>query len=498
MVRIAFHYLGCRLNEAENESIARSMVGAGYELVSVSDNPDVIVLNTCGVTSDAMRKSRNLMRRFAAQGARLLILMGCAVDLMNAGENPVSDDDLRGNVLRVSRNSRETAKSETTGQTDPTTVTDGGETFEKTVLSSQSEVVARSVSENKTACSKIENGDRHPDLKIVRIYRDDRSNAVDIILRAVEEIWGASAQAERKAYRPRIRCFIKIEDGCNNACTYCSVRIARGRERSVPSDDIISEIRRCLTLGEREIVLTGVQLGAWKEGDRRLPDLIDSILSDTDVERLRLSSIEPWHLRPELYQLWNDKRLCPHFHTPVQSGSDEVLSMMRRRTHLAEFEGKIADLRARIPDVRISTDLIVGFPGETDEMWQSTLDFIERVRFDDIHLFRFSARPGTVAATLPNPVPPNVKRDRWNAVHTLMTQIKRDKMQSSIGSLFRVLWETPVRSSAEGKCRWCGYTENYLRIYRDFDANKSMRGMITCELFCDTDIAANVESEDAL
>ena len=474
------------------------MVGAGHELVSVADNPDVIVLNTCGVTSDAMRKSRNLMRRFAALGARLLILMGCAVDLMNAGESPVSDDDLRGYVRRKSRNSLKTTESETTGHTDPATEIDGDEALAKTVLFSQSEGVARSVAENKMACSKIENGDCHPNFKIVRIYRNERSNAVDIISRAVEEIWGASAQADRKAYRPRIRCFIKIEDGCNNACTYCSVRIARGRERSVPSDDIIAEIRRCLSLGEREIVLAGVQLGAWKDGDRRLPDLIDSILSGTDVERLRLSSIEPWHLRPELYQLWIDKRLCPHFHTPVQSGSDEVLSMMRRRTHLAEFEGKIADLRAQIPDVRISTDLIVGFPGETDEMWQSTLDFIERVRFDDIHLFRFSARPGTVAATLPNPVPPNVKRDRWNAAHTLMTQIKRNKMQSSIGSRFRVLWETPVRGAVNGKCRWCGYTENYLRIYRDFDANKSMRGMITFELFCEKDIIANVESEEAL
>ena len=436
MVRIAFHYLGCRLNEAENEAIARSMTDKGHEIVAIADNPDVIVLNTCGVTADAMRKSRNLMRRFAAAGARLLVLMGCAVDLMQAGENSVLDDDLR------------------------------------------------------------QGAKRDDDLRIVRIYRDDRPKAADIIARAIDETWNASVAQAPTAYKPRIRCFIKIEDGCNNACTYCSVRLARGRERSVAGADIVEEIRRCLALGEREIVLTGVQLGAWKEGDRRLPDLIGDILSKTDVERLRLSSIEPWHLRPELYELWSDKRLCPHFHTPVQSGSDAVLSMMRRRTHLAEFESKINDLRRKIPNVRVSTDLIVGFPGETDAMWRETLDFIERIGFDDIHLFRFSARPGTIAATLPNPVAPEVKRERWNEAHDRMMQIKRDKMQASIGALCRVLWETRGHEIVDGKRRWSGYAENYLRLYRYFDADRSMRGTVTCEIFGENDIATNIEQDD--
>ena len=435
MVRIAFHYLGCRLNEAENEAIARSMTDKGHEIVAIADNPDVIVLNTCGVTADAMRKSRNLMRRFAVAGARLLVLMGCAVDLMQAGENSVSDDDLR------------------------------------------------------------QGAKRDDDLRIVRIYRDDRPKAADIIARAIDETWNASVAQAPTAYKPRIRCFIKIEDGCNNACTYCSVRLARGRERSVAGADIVEEIRRCLALGEREIVLTGVQLGAWKEGDRRLPDLIGDILSKTDVERLRLSSIEPWHLRPELYELWSDKRLCPHFHTPVQSGSDAVLSMMRRRTHLAEFESKINDLRRKIPNVRVSTDLIVGFPGETDAMWRETLDFIERIGFDDIHLFRFSARPGTIAATLPNPVAPEVKRERWNEAHDRMMQIKRDKMQASIGALCRVLWETRGHEIVDGKRRWSGYAENYLRLYRYFDADRSMRGTVTCEIFGENDIATNIEQD---
>ena len=493
MVRIAFHYLGCRLNEAENEAIARSMTDKGHEIVAIADNPDVIVLNTCGVTADAMRKSRNLMRRFAAAGVRLLVLMGCAVDLMQAGENPVSDDDLRQGAKRDdsdhSADQRFEQKVDRESELGTRRNADRG--FAIGVdIESESSIVQRS--EEDTEHSSVQDDD----LRIVRIYRDDRPKAADIIARAIDETWNASVAQAPTAYKPRIRCFIKIEDGCNNACTYCSVRLARGRERSVAGADIVEEIRRCLALGEREIVLTGVQLGAWKEGDRRLPDLIGDILSKTDVERLRLSSIEPWHLRPELYELWSDKRLCPHFHTPVQSGSDAVLSMMRRRTQLAEFESKINDLRRKIPNVRVSTDLIVGFPGETDAMWRETLDFIERIGFDDIHLFRFSARPGTIAATLPNPVAPEVKRERWNEAHDRMMQIKRDKMQASIGALCRVLWETPAHEIVDGKRRWSGYAENYLRLYRYFDADRSMRGMMTCEIFGENDIATNIEQDD--
>ncbi len=437
MVRIAFHYLGCRLNEAENEALARQMIDSGHEIADLDGNPDVIVLNTCGVTADAMRKSRNLMRRFAAQGVRVLALMGCAVDLMDAGENPVSDEELL----------QQTA--------------DAGA----------------------------------PPLKIVRIRRSDRPHAAQIIARAAESL-GDASEARPSAYKPRMRCFIKIEDGCNNRCTYCSVRLARGPERSVPTADIIAEIKRCLALGEREFVLAGVQLGAWKEGCRRLEHLIADILSQTDAQRLRLSSIEPWHLRPELYALWRDSRLCPHFHCPVQSGSDAVLAAMGRRTQLAAYEEKIADLRRLLPNARVSTDIIVGFPGETDAMFRETLAFIERVGFDDIHLFRFSPRPGTVAATLPDPVAPDVKRARRDAAHDLMTQVKRARMQRNLGALCRVLWESCDDAPKNGKLRWCGYAENYLRLYREFDENKPMRGTITCELFGENDIAPNLEQKN--
>ena len=290
-----------------------------------------------------------------------------------------------------------------------------------------------------------------------------------------------------------MRSFIKIQDGCNNKCTYCAVRLARGPERSEPAAKVIEEIKRCLALGEREIVLTGVQLGAYRQDNYVLKDLITDILAQTSVTRLRLSSIEPWHIRPDLWALWKDTRLCPHFHIPVQSGSDAVLTAMKRRTPIDGYLQKLAAIRAEIPNVRISTDLIVGFPGETEDMWLETLAFIRHAEFDDVHLFRFSPRPNTPAAVMPNPVPPDIKRKRWNEAETLIETIKTQRLAHTIGAHLRVLWEQALDTEGD-HIRWQGYSENYLRIIRTFPKDMAMRGMITDEIFINEDIALNVSN----
>ena len=434
MFTVAFHFLGCRLNEAENEFLARAFVEAGHAMVDLEDHPDVIVLNTCGVTADAMRKSRNLARRMAALRPRLLVLMGCAMDLMADGEYPLSDDEL--------------------------------------------------VSESGT------------DMQILRILKKDKANAAPLIIAAMEHLRvmeRGGTPLPPPVYRLRIRSFIKIQDGCNNRCTYCAVRLARGPERSESTSQILGEIQKCLALGEKEIVLTGVQLGAWREEQRRLPDLIKDILSHTDVKRLRLGSVEPWHVRPELWELWKDRRLCPHFHIPVQSGSDTVLTAMCRRTSIEGYLQKMEAMRAAIPNLRISTDLIVGFPGETETAWHETLDFIQKARFDEAHLFRFSPRPNTIAASLPNPVPPDIKRKRWNEAQSLIQSIRRDIMQKSIGAKHEVLWENIHGTTDNGAARWSGYSENYLRFIRAFPAGKMERGTVTTECFGEADLANNLE-----
>ena len=431
-MKIAFHYLGCRLNEAENEHIARDMVEAGHQMVTLDDQPDIIVLNTCGVTGEAMRKSRKCARKLASGGPRMLVLMGCAVDLMENGENPVDDEDVA-------------AKSDDSVQ-------------------------------------------------IIRILRKDKPDASKIILSAISQFLSNQTQdlKETAKYRLRMRSFIKIEDGCNNQCTYCSVRIARGREVSYPTQQILDEINHCIALGEKEFVLTGVQVGAWKEGNRRLHDLIVDILDKTAVRRLRLSSIEPWHTRPELWQLWHDTRLCPHFHIPVQSGSDAVLTAMKRRTPIDGYLEKMAAIRADIPHVRISTDLIVGFPGETDQMWQETLSFIRQAQFDDVHLFRFSARPGTIAADLPDQISPVTKHKRWYEAETLIADIRRQRLIAAIGQPCEVLWENICEKGVDKNC-WYGYSKNYLRLNRWFDADVYMRGNVTRETFSECDIEPNIK-----
>ena len=435
-MKIALSFLGCRLNEAENEHLARSLVAAGHWMVSPDDKPDVIVLNTCGVTADAMRKSRNYARRMAALRPRILVLMGCAVDLMQAGENPLRDDEL----VQAARDAAVTPPAH--------------------------------------------------EMRVLRILAADKQNAATAILGAIRKL-GEVASAPKAAYPLRMRSFIKIQDGCNNRCTYCAVRLARGPERSLSTAEILDEIRRCLELGEREIVLTGVQLGAWREGNRSLHHLIRDILDTTDVQRLRMSSIEPWHLRPELWELWRDRRLCPHFHIPVQSGSDAVLAAMQRRTPIDKYLDKVAAIRAQIPGVRISTDLIVGFPGEDDAMWRETMEFIERAQFDAVHLFRFSPRPGTAAAEMPDQLPADVKRRRWNEAENRIRDIQRTRLEAAIGSVADVLWEC-ARKTENGRTRWQGYAGNYLQFERWFAENAIHRGDITREIFTPSDIDANL------
>ena len=193
-------------------------------------------------------------------------------------------------------------------------------------------------------------------------------------------------------------------------------------------------------------------------------------------------------MRPELWNLWQDQRLCPHFHIPVQSGSDAVLTAMKRRTPIEGYLQKLDAIRETIPNVRISTDLIVGFPGETDEMWQETMHFIDQAQFDDVHLFRFSARPGTIAASLPNPVTPDVKRQRWNQAQERIQTIQKNRLIQAIGQPCDVLWESH-ENTTDGKTQiWTGYSKNYLQISRPFDIGIDMRGQITRVTFEEMDI----------
>jgi len=284
------------------------------------------------------------------------------------------------------------------------------------------------------------------------------------------ELLGEASKPSRtgEKRRPRTRALVKIQDGCDNACTYCIIHVARGPQRSRPADQILEEVRSRLAAGYKEIVLTGVHIGSYGHdrgsvGDTDLWSLVKRILAETDVPRLRLSSIEPWDLPPEALSLWRDPRLCPHLHLPLQSGCDATLQRMNRRYTTAEFADLVAAARAAIPDLAVTTDLIVGFPGETEAEFAVSLAFVQKMEFARVHVFPYSRREGTPAASMPHQVAPQVKAERARAMRQVAAAGSLSFRRRFVGRTMEVLWET-ARRGDEGKV-WSGLTGNYLRVW---------------------------------
>ncbi len=275
--------------------------------------------------------------------------------------------------------------------------------------------------------------------------------------------------------RGRQRAFIKVQDGCRYRCTFCIVTVARGEERSRPVQDVINEINVLHQQNINEIILTGVHLGGYgNDLGISLVDLIKAILAETDVPRIRLGSLEPWELTNDFYQLFDNPRLMPHLHLPLQSGSDTVLSRMARRCKTEEFAQIVNRLRAINPLFNITSDIIVGFPGETEEEWQESLAFIERIGFGHLHIFTYSPREGTKAASLPNPVPEPIKKQRSRDLHLLAEKLRLDFFQLNLGQTYPVLWEGCTEQVDENTQRVFGYTPNYLKVSGLINNEKSL------------------------
>ena len=277
----------------------------------------------------------------------------------------------------------------------------------------------------------------------------------------------------------RTRALVKIQDGCDNACTYCIIHVARGPQRSYPPDRILADVRARLAAGHREVVLTGVHIGAYgRDRDGSGPGidlwgLVAHILSETDVPRLRLSSIEPWDLSQRAFSLWDDPRLCPHLHLPLQSGSDAVLRRMARRCGRDDFAAIAEAARAAIPGLALTTDVIVGFPGETDDEFAESLAFVQKIGFARAHVFPYSLRPGTPAAGMPGQLPAPVKRERARAMRAVASASARDFRQRFVGQTLGVLWESSVPGDPGPV--WRGLTGNYLRVQAVSAADLSNR-----------------------
>jgi threonylcarbamoyladenosine tRNA methylthiotransferase MtaB len=257
----------------------------------------------------------------------------------------------------------------------------------------------------------------------------------------------------------RTRAFIKIQDGCNNFCAYCIVPFVRGREKSLPLPPIISEINRKAAAGYKEIVLTGTEIGAYRSPGADLVTLLRAILSKTAVDRVRLSSLQPAEVTPELLDIWQDSRLCRHFHISLQSGSDAVLKRMKRGYNTREYERVLTIIKAAVPGAAVTTDIIVGFPGETEAEFRESAEFCARMGFARIHVFAYSKRAGTAAADMPGQIAEKSKQARSRDMLEIAAASAADFKRRFLGETLAVLWE---------KCSggvWSGYTDNYLKVY---------------------------------
>jgi threonylcarbamoyladenosine tRNA methylthiotransferase MtaB len=396
-MKVHLKTLGCRLNEAELETWAQAFQKSGHQIPKQAETAQLIVLNSCAVTQDAARKSRQLIRRIHRDSPQAkLVVSGCYATL---NEDEVAS--LLGVDLVVSNKDKD-------------------------------RLVEKALTEL--------NMDSMPVL--------------------------SSEPGEISLFtRGRQRAFVKVQDGCRYRCTFCIVTVARGEESSRPVQAVIDEINDLHRQGITEVILTGVHLGGYgSDLGNNLSGLIKAILAETDIPRLRLGSLEPWELPGDFFELFDNPRLMPHLHLPLQSGSDTVLRRMARRCKTEEFAAIVKQLRAQIPHFNITTDIIVGFPGETEQEWQESFDFIKQTGFGHIHIFTYSSREGTKAAGLPNQVGNEVKKQRSRELHELAEELKLKFFADNVGNEFPVLWEGYSEMLDNGKQRVFGYTPNYLRV----------------------------------
>ncbi len=386
--RIALDTVGCKLNQAETQLLARQFAQAGYRLVPPDDVADVYVLNTCTVTRVADGKCRRLLKsaRRHNPGA-LVVAIGCYAQRARQELSRIKGVDL---VL-------------------------------------------------------------------------DNSQKMDLLPRLEES--GRLTRPEAVSARAdfRTRAFIKVQDGCDNFCSYCIVPLVRGREKSLPLKQVIDEVSHRVVDGYKEVVLTGTEIGSYSHEGIGLKELLRRILEKTGVVRLRLSSLQPQEITPELIGLWQDERLCRHFHLSLQSGSDAVLKRMKRRYTTADYKRAVDLIRNAVPGVAITTDVIVGFPGETDDEYKESYNFARQTNFARIHVFSYSPRPGTRAADMPQQVDDRVKRERSRRMLALGRACVRNFRKGFLGKTMLVLWEK------ESGGVWSGLTDNYIRAYTKSD-----------------------------
>jgi threonylcarbamoyladenosine tRNA methylthiotransferase MtaB len=431
--------LGCKLNESELENWSRRFAGEGHQIVDDPREADLCVLNTCTVTHVAARKSRQLARQLARSNPKArLVLTGCYASM-----SPDAAAQLPNVALVVPNVDKDRL------------VTLAGHLLDD------------------TRYQTTETGCRLPEAASGFLSSSDAEE------QTANRLWSADGGQISAVPRLRTRAFVKIQDGCNMSCTYCIIPLARGKEHSLPLRQVVEQVAVLVAAGHQEIVLTGVQISVYEHnGDKAhgLRDLVATILGETAVPRLRLTSIAPWDLDEPLLDLWRDPRMCRHLHLSLQSGSDTVLRRMRRAYTTADYARAVERVREQIPDAGITTDVIVGFPGESDVEFEQSLNFVETMHFSRVHVFPYSLREGTLAATMPLHVADAVREARAKQMQMVADASAHRFAERFVGRVMPVLWETRESvqhggpSDGMGQYQaletgmWSGYTDNYIRV----------------------------------
>lgn len=407
MKKVALHNLGCKVNSYETEAMRQALEENGYEIVSFNEKADIYIINTCTVTNMADRKSRQMLRRAKKlNNDAVVVAVGCYVQ---AASEELKDDEAIDII--------------------------------------------------------VGNNNKSNIVNILQAYFESDSCNV-----FVEDISKGSVydEMEMSTMGEHTRAFVKIQDGCNQFCTYCIIPYARGRIRSRSIEDIRREIPKLASCGYKEVVLTGIHLSSYgrdmKESNLTLIDAIKEACSVDGIERVRLGSLEPGIVTEEfLKELTKLDKFCPHFHLSLQSGCEETLKRMNRHYTPDEYFERCKLIRKYFDKPAITTDVIVGFPGENDEEFETTRSFLEKVAFSEMHIFKYSKRAGTIAAKMENQVSDEIKTKRSDKLIELSDKLRQEYLSLFVGEERDVLIEEEIIH--DGEKYLTGHTKEYARVY---------------------------------
>src|SRR6266700_1622887 len=445
--------LGCKVNQADSEAIGEQMNAAGFMQRDFSEVADIYIVNTCTVTHLGDRSLRQLISQARRRHPdALLVVTGCYAEM-----NPQAVAALPGVDLVVGNTGKNSLVSAIKGQykveangrsqfTESSTQTIG---TEHTRVLPMLDLDIQHIGSDRSLA--IDPTEQEP--------QPDNPSSISIVNNGTDLTETANA---RLLARTRVQ--MKVQDGCDNRCTYCIVPYVRGGSRSRSIESVVEHVQRKVRAGFQEIVLTGIHLGDYHPDDdkkRDLGDLIAALLHQTEIHRIRVSSLEPEDFRLEWLELWENPRMCRHLHLPMQSGSDHILRRMARRYNSGRFRTIVTTAKRLVPGMAISTDIITGFPGESDSDFAQTYQLAAELQFAKAHIFRFSPRQGTAAARMQGQIKEEIKKARSERLLALNDQDVRRFRQQFLGETVQVLLE----SFKHG--RWEGLTDNYLRVEVD-------------------------------